>query len=60
MRIFSEQSTDNAQRPHEPKAMWKRVAAYIAKNGGSYQFGNATCKKKWETLQKEEGVMSEL
>ncbi|KAB8238478.1 uncharacterized protein BDW43DRAFT_306340 [Aspergillus alliaceus] len=30
-----------------PKVSWKRVAEYIWTHGGSYQFGNATCKKKW-------------
>ncbi|KAJ5097654.1 hypothetical protein N7456_008375 [Penicillium angulare] len=35
----------NANQP--PKVSWKKVAGYISKHGGSYQFGNATCKKKW-------------
>ncbi|KAE8349376.1 hypothetical protein BDV28DRAFT_160540 [Aspergillus coremiiformis] len=30
-----------------PKVSWKRVAQYIWAHGGSYHFGNATCKKKW-------------
>ncbi|CAI7589828.1 unnamed protein product [Penicillium glandicola] len=30
-----------------PKVSWKRVAEHIRENGGSYHFGNATCKKKW-------------
>ncbi|KAJ5591848.1 uncharacterized protein N7459_002217 [Penicillium hispanicum] len=30
-----------------PKVSWKKVAQYICAHGGSYQFGNATCKKKW-------------
>ncbi|KAJ6006684.1 hypothetical protein N7451_004628 [Penicillium sp. IBT 35674x] len=30
-----------------PKISWKKVAHFIWANGGSYQFGNATCKKKW-------------
>ncbi|KAE8365868.1 hypothetical protein BDV27DRAFT_171368 [Aspergillus caelatus] len=30
-----------------PKVSWKRVAQYIWTHGGSYHFGNATCKKKW-------------
>ncbi|RAL13566.1 uncharacterized protein BO97DRAFT_442235 [Aspergillus homomorphus CBS 101889] len=30
-----------------PKVSWKNVARYIYDNGGSYLFGNATCKKKW-------------
>ncbi|KAI9873919.1 MAG: hypothetical protein M1830_010403 [Pleopsidium flavum] len=31
-----------------PKIPWKQVAEYIWKNGGSYHFGNATCRKKWD------------
>ncbi|RAL03610.1 uncharacterized protein BO80DRAFT_349832 [Aspergillus ibericus CBS 121593] len=30
-----------------PKISWKKVAQYIWAHGGSYHFGNATCKKKW-------------
>ncbi|OJI84149.1 hypothetical protein ASPTUDRAFT_122142 [Aspergillus tubingensis CBS 134.48] len=30
-----------------PKVSWKRVAQYIRAHGGTYHFGNATCKKKW-------------
>lgn len=36
--------------PGDPEALgvsWKYVGDYIAQNGGSYHFGNATCKKKW-------------
>ena len=29
---------------------WKEVAEYIVRNGGSYHFGNATCKKKWDEV----------
>ncbi|KAK8160590.1 hypothetical protein BKA80DRAFT_343819 [Phyllosticta citrichinensis] len=29
------------------KILWKDVADYIRDNGGSYHFGNATCKKMW-------------
>lgn len=31
----------------QPKVSWKKVAQHIWAHGGSYQFGNATCKKKW-------------
>jgi hypothetical protein len=34
-----------------PKIPWKRVADYIWHHGGSYHFGNATCKKKWWEVQ---------
>lgn len=30
-----------------PKVSWKKVAQHIWSHGGSYHFGNATCKKKW-------------
>lgn len=30
-----------------PRIPWKKVAQYIMTHGGSYHFGNATCKKKW-------------
>ncbi|KAH8165701.1 hypothetical protein CIB48_g2536 [Xylaria polymorpha] len=29
---------------------WKQVAAYIYDHDGSYHFGNATCRKKWDEL----------
>jgi hypothetical protein len=32
------------------KISWKRVAEYIALGGGSYHFGNSTCKKKWSEM----------
>jgi len=32
------------------KVAWKRVAEYIQAQGGSYHFGNSTCKKKWEDI----------
>ncbi|PGG99440.1 hypothetical protein AJ79_08514 [Helicocarpus griseus UAMH5409] len=36
-----------------PKVSWKQVGEYISKNGGSYHFGNATCKKKWAQIQRD-------
>ncbi|KAJ8128669.1 hypothetical protein O1611_g4964 [Lasiodiplodia mahajangana] len=29
---------------------WKQVATYIYEHDGSYHFGNATCRKKWDEL----------
>jgi hypothetical protein len=29
------------------KVSWKKVGEYILEHGGSYRFGNSTCKKKW-------------
>ena len=29
------------------KVQWKKVADYIDEQGGSYHFGNSTCKRKW-------------
>ncbi|KAI1826245.1 hypothetical protein F4861DRAFT_546543 [Xylaria intraflava] len=37
------------------KVPWKQVAAYIYEHDGSYHFGNATCRKKWDELV-EQGV----
>ncbi|KAL4888181.1 hypothetical protein BDV59DRAFT_206305 [Aspergillus ambiguus] len=34
-----------------PKVSWKKVAQYIWTHGGSYHFGNATCKRKWCEVQ---------
>ncbi|RKF77751.1 hypothetical protein GcM1_217073 [Golovinomyces cichoracearum] len=30
---------------------WKKVAEHIVRNGGTYQFGNSTCRKRWDELQ---------
>ncbi|KAH6693475.1 hypothetical protein F5X68DRAFT_273096 [Plectosphaerella plurivora] len=35
------------------KVPWKQVAEYIHTRGGSYLFGNATCRKKWDELVME-------
>ncbi|KAI9821540.1 MAG: hypothetical protein M1826_000617 [Phylliscum demangeonii] len=47
------------------KIPWKQVAEHIAQNGGSYHFGNATCRKKWDEIrattsgdEQDEGVDS--
>ncbi|KAJ1335583.1 hypothetical protein MN608_02323 [Microdochium nivale] len=42
------------------KISWKQVAEYISQNGGSYSFGYATCRKRWDELvaQKEDGNAS--
>jgi hypothetical protein len=37
--------------PTKCKVPWKQVAEYVANNGGSYHFGNATCRKRWDELQ---------
>ncbi|KAF6808300.1 hypothetical protein CSOJ01_07623 [Colletotrichum sojae] len=36
--------------PASSKIPWKQVAEYIQRNGGTYLFGNATCRKKWDGL----------
>ncbi|KAK3332369.1 hypothetical protein B0T19DRAFT_457022 [Cercophora scortea] len=36
------------------KIPWKVVAEYIAANGGSYKFGNSTCRKRWDELVAEQ------
>ena len=35
------------------KAPWGQISEYIVKNGGSYQFGSATCHRKWKELVEE-------
>ncbi|KAJ9643511.1 hypothetical protein H2199_004190 [Coniosporium tulheliwenetii] len=47
----SEDSGDDAEI-NEKKVAWRLVAEYIELNGGSYQFGNTTCKKKWCAIMK--------
>jgi hypothetical protein len=37
--------------PAKMKTPWKLVADYIFEHGGSYHFGNATCRKRWDQLQ---------
>ncbi|KAI0910446.1 hypothetical protein F4823DRAFT_624224 [Ustulina deusta] len=32
------------------RVSWKQVATYIYEHDGSYHFGNATCRKKWDEL----------
>ena len=32
------------------KIPWKQVSERIYKRGGSYRFGNATCRKKWDEM----------
>ncbi|KAL4916705.1 hypothetical protein BDW62DRAFT_218639 [Aspergillus aurantiobrunneus] len=45
-------STYRSRRPNPPpKIPWKKVAQYILTHGGSYHFGNSTCKKKWCEVQ---------
>ncbi|KAH6654544.1 hypothetical protein BKA67DRAFT_658834 [Truncatella angustata] len=36
--------------PKSTKIPWKQVSAYIAQNGGSYNFGYSTCSKRWDEL----------
>ncbi|CAD6500821.1 BgTH12-06526 [Blumeria graminis f. sp. triticale] len=33
------------------KIPWKKVASYILDNGGSYHFGNSTCRKRWDEIK---------
>ncbi|DAA77608.1 TPA_exp: Uncharacterized protein A8136_6154 [Trichophyton benhamiae CBS 112371] len=43
-----------------PKISWKQVGEYIWKKGGSYHFGNATCKKKWAELQRNHAYVQKV
>lgn len=48
-RIESSLSNPRALTIHQKlvKVRWKEVAEYINNHGGSYRFGNSTCKKEW-------------
>ncbi|KAF9875290.1 hypothetical protein CkaCkLH20_07110 [Colletotrichum karsti] len=41
--------------PASTKIPWKQVAEYIYNHDGSYLFGNATCRKKWDELVMNSG-----
>ncbi|EEQ34907.1 hypothetical protein McanCB56680_000263 [Microsporum canis] len=43
-----------------PKISWKQVGDYIWMKGGSYHFGNATCKKKWAELQRNHAYVQNV
>ncbi|RKF57727.1 hypothetical protein OnM2_072014 [Erysiphe neolycopersici] len=43
-----------APRGSGSKIPWKKVAEYIVEHGGSYHFGNSTCRKRWDELQNEQ------
>ncbi|KAK4667908.1 uncharacterized protein QC764_703640 [Podospora pseudoanserina] len=47
----------NSEGPQSTKVPWKRVAEYIVQNGGSYHFGNSTCRKKWDELVREQTAL---
>ncbi|KAK3495220.1 uncharacterized protein B0T23DRAFT_440972 [Neurospora hispaniola] len=36
------------------KIPWKQVSHYIFSKGGSYKFGNATVRKRWEELMRDQ------
>jgi hypothetical protein len=47
--VIGHGSNDSSMKVN--KISWKNVAKYIKNNGGSYLYGNATCKKKWNEIQ---------
>ncbi|KAG9246254.1 hypothetical protein BJ878DRAFT_540463 [Calycina marina] len=50
LKTAVERLTPPSDNSHS-RVPWKQVAEYIAKKGGSYHFGNATCRKKWDELR---------
>lgn len=42
------------------KIPWKKVAEYIVNNGGSYHFGNSTCRKRWDELVREQTTLGRV
>ncbi|KAK3953404.1 hypothetical protein QBC32DRAFT_397157 [Pseudoneurospora amorphoporcata] len=52
-------SSSSSQQPRgipttTTKIPWKQVAHYIVSHGGSYKFGNATVRKRWEELMRDQ------
>jgi hypothetical protein len=50
LRISSYSTQGVGEAGKEPKISWKKVAAYIKEQGGSYLFGNAVCKRKYNEV----------
>ncbi|KAK3295359.1 uncharacterized protein B0H64DRAFT_358893 [Chaetomium fimeti] len=42
--------------PISAKVPWKKVADHILLHGGSYHFGNSTCRKRWDELVREQAM----
>ncbi|KAK5989842.1 hypothetical protein PT974_08104 [Cladobotryum mycophilum] len=38
------------KNPLAVRIPWKEIARFIIDHGGTYHFGNATCRKKWDEL----------
>ncbi|KAK0666518.1 hypothetical protein QBC41DRAFT_348699 [Cercophora samala] len=53
----SSRDNDGSEGPQSAKVPWKKVAEYIVQNGGSYHFGNSTCRKKWDELVSEQTAL---
>ncbi|KAK3899528.1 hypothetical protein C8A05DRAFT_36856 [Staphylotrichum tortipilum] len=43
--------------PNPSRVPWKKVAEWIVAHGGSYHFGNSTCRKRWDELVRERGLV---
>ncbi|KAK3939305.1 hypothetical protein QBC46DRAFT_263540 [Diplogelasinospora grovesii] len=57
VRILARSSPGSSSSSYDlnsAKIPWKKVAEYIADNGGSYRFGNSTCRKRWDELVRTE------
>ncbi|KAL8791544.1 MAG: hypothetical protein Q9195_005872 [Heterodermia aff. obscurata] len=46
--------------PKSLKISWKQVSERIYKRGGSYKFGNATCRKKWDEMFGDRQIQGNL
>ncbi|KAK4098957.1 hypothetical protein N658DRAFT_542761 [Parathielavia hyrcaniae] len=44
---------NNNRTTNTARVPWKKVAEYIVAHGGSYHFGNSTCRKRWDELVAE-------
>ncbi|KAK4185367.1 hypothetical protein QBC35DRAFT_345432, partial [Podospora australis] len=53
VRLLEEAVRKLSANPYDilpSKVPWAKVAEYIDNNGGTYLFGNATCKARWDQL----------
>ncbi|KAI1002999.1 hypothetical protein K3495_g5205 [Podosphaera aphanis] len=49
-RLLKQAVNRLAPKGNRSKIPWKKVAEFIVENGGSYHFGNSTCRKRWDEL----------
>ncbi|KAK4201940.1 hypothetical protein QBC40DRAFT_347493 [Triangularia verruculosa] len=53
----SSRDSSGSEGPLSSKVPWKKVAEYIVQSGGTYLFGNSTCRKRWDELVREQTTL---